>query len=170
MDFNEDAQRQLAVRILADAVPEQRQALRLWLEQLWEIKGATDLTPLQKARQAIRRTADKQVIAPLVKVIATETKRLAWDERGTVARLGLGSALAGLALFGGQAAGIAALGTAVGVPLWIIFGAGGAFAGVLYEEITGKRNLKTTYRVIDAEPEEVELTLPNKSHDSPKKF
>ena len=57
-----------------------------------------------------------------------------------------------IALFGGQGAGIAALGAAIGVPLWVVFGAGAAFAGVLYEEITGKRSsTKTTYTVIDAE-------------------
>jgi len=49
--------------------------------------------------------------------------------------LGIGVFTA-LALAGGGAgAGIAALGTAAGVPLWIVFGAGGAFAGMLADEI-----------------------------------
>jgi hypothetical protein len=80
-------------------------------------------------------------------------KRLAWDDRGLNVRLGMGGAAVGIALFGGQGAGIAALGTAIGVPLWVVFGAGAAFLGVLYEEITGKaRPQGTTYRVIDARP------------------
>jgi len=37
--------------------------------------------------------------------------------------------------FSGKGAGIAALGGAIGVPLWVVLGAGGAFAGVLIEEI-----------------------------------
>jgi len=44
------------------------------------------------------------------------------------------------------------LGTAVGVPLWVVFGAGAAFLGVLYEEITDKKEEpKIRYTVIDAE-------------------
>ena len=35
----------------------------------------------------------------------------------------------------GQGAVIVALGGAIGVPLWVVFGAGGAFAGLLIEEI-----------------------------------
>jgi hypothetical protein len=58
---------------------------------------------------------------------------------------------------GGQGAGVAALGTAVGVPLWVVFGAGATFLGVLYEEITRKKpNKSTSYQVIDAEREDKE--------------
>jgi hypothetical protein len=39
----------------------------------------------------------------------------------------------------GQGAGIAALGGAIGLPLWVVFGAGGAFLGVLIEEIRKSR-------------------------------
>jgi hypothetical protein len=64
----------------------------------------------------------------------------------------MGAAATGAALFGGKAAGLAALGTAIAVPLWVVFGAGGAFMGVLYEELTGKKHkAKASYRVIDAE-------------------
>ena len=41
----------------------------------------------------------------------------------------------GIALFGSQSAGIAALGTAIGVPLWVVLGAGAAFANSLIEEL-----------------------------------
>ena len=34
---------------------------------------------------------------------------------------------------------LAALGTAIAVPLWVEFGAGATFFGVLYEEITGQK-------------------------------
>ena len=70
-------------------------------------------------------------------------------------KLGLGGAAVGLAVFGGQGAGIAALGTAIGVPLWVVFGAGAAFLGVLYEEIADKKpDRRTTYRVMDADKED----------------
>ena len=41
----------------------------------------------------------------------------------------------GIAAFGAQGAGVAALGTAIGVPLWVISGAGASLAGVLLEEL-----------------------------------
>lgn len=86
-----------------------------------------------------------------------KSKLVAWDDRGLAARVGMIAAIAGIVTFGSQGAGIAALGGAIGVPLWVIFGAGGAFLALLYQEITGKEisgTTKATYRVIDAEKEE----------------
>ena len=155
-DQSPEKQKQLAVKIAASANAAEKEALRIWIERLLALK-ATNLPAAQKAKQAISLTANSKVVLPTVKIIARETKRLAWDERGLKGRLGLGGAAVGVALFGGQGAGIAALGTAIGVPLWVVFGAGAAFAGVLYEEITGKRpSTKTTYTVIDAERKDPE--------------
>ncbi|MBX3725468.1 MAG: hypothetical protein KF823_06070 [Xanthomonadales bacterium] len=148
-----EKQKQLAVRIASTANAAEKEAIRIWIERLLEIK-ASNLPAIQKAKQAITLTASSSVVVPTVKIIARETKRLTWDDRGLNGRLGLGGAAIGLALFGGQGAGIAALGTAIGVPLWVVFGAGAAFLGVLYEEITGRKSAeKTRYRVIDAERE-----------------
>jgi len=33
-------------------------------------------------------------------------------------------------------AGLAAFGTAIGLPLWIVLGAGGAFAGMIVDEVS----------------------------------
>lgn len=148
-DSNSD--KQLAVRIASAANAEEREAIRLWIERLLEIK-ASNLPATKKAKEAIAVTGNSKVVIPTVKIIARETKRLAWDERGLKGRLAVSGAAAGVALFGGQGAGIAALGTAIGVPLWVVFGAGAAFLGMLYEEITGQKPpAKATYRVIDAE-------------------
>ncbi|MBK6321777.1 hypothetical protein [Candidatus Aalborgicola defluviihabitans] len=133
-----DKQRQIAVKIVSSANAAEKEALRIWIERLLALK-ASNLPTAQKAKRAITLTAESKVVVPSVKIIARETKRLAWDERGLKGRLGLGGAAIGAAMFGGQGAGIAALGTAIGVPLWVVFGAGAAFAGVLYEEITGKK-------------------------------
>src|SRR5690606_3181789 len=42
-------------------------------------------------------------------------KELGWDNRGLSGRLGIATAIATVVVFGGQGAGIAALGTAIGV-------------------------------------------------------
>ncbi|OCC02401.1 hypothetical protein BA190_24055 [Labrys sp. WJW] len=62
--------------------------------------------------------------------------------RAQMARAGAGGiagAGAGLAFFGTQGAGIAALGTAAGVPLWVVPGAGSMFAKTLHEELTKRK-------------------------------
>ena len=145
------AYKQVAMRIAQGATAKEKQAIRSWTEKLLALKAA-DTPALTKVRQAISITAESDVVLPVVKVIAGEMKRLAWDERRPATRLALGGAAVGLAIFGGQSAGVAALGTAIGVPLWVIFGAGATFLGVLYEEITDdKDEPKTTYTTIDAE-------------------
>ncbi|KQP30603.1 hypothetical protein ASF49_13955 [Methylobacterium sp. Leaf104] len=83
-------------------------------------------------------TFASKAVWPVVKIIGRQTKRVTWDDRSTTARFGLGGAIAGAVLFGGQSAGIAALGTAVGVPLWVVLGAGASFANVLREELSRK--------------------------------
>ncbi|MDR1995313.1 hypothetical protein [Azonexus sp.] len=89
-----------------------------------------------------------------VKQAATLTgkslKELGWDNRGLSGRLGIATAIATAIIFGGQGAGIAALGTAIGVPLWVVFGAGAAFLGEIYENFAGKQRTETTYTIIDA--------------------
>lgn len=84
-------------------------------------------------------------------LIAAALKDLAWDNRGLPARLGISAAILTAIAFGGQGAGIAALGTAIGVPLWLVFGAGAAFAGELYERLTGKKHwVETSHTVIES--------------------
>lgn len=55
-------------------------------------------------------------------------KKRVWDDRRGGFRLA-GGAAAVAATVGGQKAGLAMLETAVAVPLWVVFGAGAAFAG-----------------------------------------
>ncbi len=77
-------------------------------------------------------------LAKASKLAFESLKSVAWDDRGVVARAGIVSAVVAAVLFGSQGAGIAALGTAIGVPLWVVFGAGGAFIAAMYKELTGR--------------------------------
>lgn len=137
-DLSPEKRNQLIVRIASASTSSEKDALRIWIERLLELR-ASNLPDLRKAKEAISITASSGIIRPTVKLIARETKRVTWDERGVKGRMGIVGAVAGLAMFGGQGAGIAALGTAIGVPLWVVFGAGATFVGALYEEITGKK-------------------------------
>jgi hypothetical protein len=127
-------QRAVAVRVASTASEPEREALLLWMVQLVQIRESS-LSSVQKAKRALQLTSRSKVVWPVVKILALEVKRLGWDERGTKSRFGIAGAGVGLALFGSQGAGIAALGTAIGVPLWVVLGAGAYFAPVLIEEL-----------------------------------
>ena len=124
---------QLAMAYLDQASDPEHDALLFWATQLMIISDS-NLPALDKAKKAIKLTIDSGAILPFLKFLGSEVKRIGWDERGLPERLALSTAAVAALLFSGQGAGIAALGGAIGVPLWVVFGAGGAFAGVIIEE------------------------------------
>ncbi|QPC94795.1 hypothetical protein [Mesorhizobium sp. INR15] len=156
MNEKPDRERQLVVQIVKAATPEQTDALRTWALKLLEIRQS-DLPARTKAKQAVGATMHGKVVGPILKTALGRAKSFGWDNRTIAQRLGIGGAAVGLAVFGGQSAGIAALGMGVGVPLWAVLGAGSMFATYLYEELTEvppTAKSGATYRVIDAEKED----------------
>lgn len=127
-------ERRVALQVATIANPSQNAALRAWISELLAIRDSK-ATSLSKARQALKITAQTKVIWPVVQLIAKQVKKTGWDDRPTSQRFGIGGVAVGVALFGGQSAGIAALGTAIGVPLWVVLGAGSMFARHLYAEL-----------------------------------
>jgi hypothetical protein len=125
---------QLATVYLDQASDQERAALLFWATQLMAIRNA-ELSKVDKAKQAIKLTIDSGAVLPFVTFLGSELKRVGWDQRGLPERLALSAAAVTALTFSGQGAGIAALGGAIGVPLWVVFGAGGALAGVIVDEI-----------------------------------
>jgi hypothetical protein len=117
---------------------EERGALIGWARDLLAIRSGTE-APMRKARRALGATYRRKVVTTLLSTTAGSLKDLAWDDRSWSARLGIGAAAITAATFGMQGAGIAALGSAIGVPLWIVLGAGGSFAGMLVDELSRGR-------------------------------
>lgn len=130
----ENQARKLAITVIEQASIFERQILLNWAEQLVAIRDS-NLSPMEKAKASISATVESKAIWQFLNVIGRELKRLGWDERGFAARIGLSAAALALLIPGKGAAGIAALGGAIGVPLWVVFGAGGAFVGVIIQEI-----------------------------------
>lgn len=128
----------LARRILEELDDPAREDLAHWATSLLALRDA-DLRRIPKAREALRLTHENRVASRVARVVARKVKAAAWTDRGWAARLGLGAAAVTATVAGGEGAGIAALGTAVGVPLWVVFGAGGAFAGAIIDEVGRKR-------------------------------
>ena len=155
----------LAQHIAKTASTTEKEALCRWIEALMAIR-ASDIPPTGKTRAAFDLTRRSQIILPLLKMLGQEIKRRAWEDRGVASRLGIGGAALGVAVFGGQAAGIAALGTAVAVPLWVLFGAGAAVLGVIYEELAGKP-LETPKNEEREKAEPLPASPPSQNADQP---
>lgn len=147
-----DSQKQLAIAIVGSITRTEADALRDWARLLIDLKDEK-MSAAAKARKAISLTASSKVILPAMKIISAQTKKHGWDNRTSTQRLGIAAAVGAFALFPGANAGIAALGGAVGVPLWMVFGGGSMFLKVLYDELAKRpdeEDAGASYQVIDA--------------------
>lgn len=125
-----------AVLIVEQATSTERSLLNAWGRSLLEIKNS-ELSFYEKAKQSITLTANSPAQVPVVKMVGNELVRIGWTDRVVPARFALGGVVAALTLTG-SGAGIAAFGGAIGVPLWIVFGAGAAFFGTIVDEVSKK--------------------------------
>lgn len=128
--------KQLAKVVVEQTLPSERAQLRDWVAKLIAIREAGGET-FSMAKRAVTVTLSDGVAMSIVRALAMELKRLAWTERGLKWRVGFVTAVVGAVVTGGQGAGIAALGGAIGVPLWLVIGAGGSFLTMLWEELDG---------------------------------
>src|SRR5262249_21011647 len=106
-----------------------------WIEGLLDLR-AKRMPFRTKVKKILHLTHAHIDLLPIIKELATGLKRVGWDDRGWAARLALSASAYSLIAFGGSGAGIAAFGGAIGLPLWIVFGASGAFAGMMIDELS----------------------------------
>lgn len=122
-----------AVASRINELPEHdRQLIHTWLSALVVIRNST-VSRREKIAAAIEVT--RPVAGLLSKLGFERIKPKIWDERSWMTRIGLGAAVVTAASIGSEGAGIAALGGAIGVPLWILFGSGGALVGAVLDKI-----------------------------------
>lgn len=140
---------------VGSASPAERVALAEWATALLAIRES-ESSVKQKIKSALAATAKSDVAKPIVKALAREGKAMGklakahlWDNRGIVGRMALSGVALGTAVFGGEGAGIAAFGGAIGVPLWLVIGGGGAVLGSLIEELRRSQQPDAAYEVID---------------------
>lgn len=152
MTDNHTTERNVAKDMIAGASPSQRDALLAWALELTEIRKAP-VAAIAKARLAVRATAKRRVLAPIIKANFRRTKDVMWSERSWPARLGILGLTIGTLGLSGQAAGLAAFGRAVSVPIWLVLTAGGTLLGAIIQELqqqSGHSTPTTTYSVIEA--------------------
>ena len=117
----------VADELLDGATPEQRAALAAWATRLLAIRDDGE-DGFGKARSALLATVDGKTAWPLIQRLGDAIRRNAWDERSNPERAAVAGATAMIALFGGGLAVLTVLGTAVGAPLWVVFGSGDGLA------------------------------------------
>lgn len=169
-DAEKGDQHALIQQIAGKLTLDERRQLADWVNNLVKIRGGND-GALIKSKNAIATTMNFGVTWPIVKLIAIEVKRHAWDDRGLKGRSGISFATAGLVLFGSHGAGIAALGGAIGVPLWLVIGAGGTFLAMLYEEFVGPNSPFTSSKEkADSHAPATEYVIDVDSREAPPSF
>jgi len=124
----------LVLNVIDRADANQRRDLLEWSQSLLDIRNSS-LSKIEKTKKALFATQHRKVILPIIKILGRQIKAHGWDNRSNKGRWGIIGASVGVAAFSGQSAGIAALGGGIGVPLWIVFGAGGSFVCMLIEEL-----------------------------------
>jgi len=130
---------------------DENKALLEWAKNLKKIRES-DSSKLEKAQKSISLTLKSKVIWPIIKRINSNLTDTLWTNRSWKARFGMGALAITILTIGGEGAGIAALGTAVGVPLYLVIGAGGVLLGTLIDElekIIYKDNKKSKTKIID---------------------
>jgi hypothetical protein len=141
----EERDRALAQKLSSKLDDQAAVELLEWAIALQAIRDS-DQSAAQKAKQAMALSLSARTFRTFRDVLGdvlgngvAAAKRFAWDDRGWPARLGLTSAVAAVVVAGSQGAGIAALGTAIGAPLWLVCGAGGTLLGTLVDELSDRK-------------------------------
>jgi hypothetical protein len=114
--------------------PDERQNLEDWLEELLEIRRSSEsrVAKINALRSSLRKSTS---LWPVLRVLAEACKQYGWDERKGAFRAFAAGSVGGMLLVGFQGAGLAALGGAVGFPLWIVFGGGATVAYAILREL-----------------------------------
>ncbi|PRH86569.1 hypothetical protein C5L14_14640 [Labrys okinawensis] len=118
------AQRALTTALVSNTTDEERAALLQWVSELKDIRES-DQTRARKALAVFRTMRNAKIIWPRVVKAYAKLKEHGWDNRTGTTRAFLGASAVGIAVVGTQGAGLAALGTAIGLPLMLVFGVGG---------------------------------------------
>lgn len=122
-------------KVLKVLSEEEKDALLKWAEECKEVVDSRrkKKNKIKKLTEITRRNND--ALKSVFKVMGKNLQKYLWTDRGFVARCAVAGAGAGILTGGFGGAGIACLGTAIGVPFFLVTAAGGAFLGMLISEI-----------------------------------
>lgn len=134
-----------AKKIVQEAVErmdeDQRTLALAWAQKAQEISTRVDLSKSEKLRQ-LKGLETAPVVKAFIIGLAAALKQHLWNERSWPARGALSGLALGVVAVGGQGAGIAAMGGAIGIPLFLLTTAGGALLGTVVSELKNATRTK----------------------------
>ena len=150
---------QLINSYLEKLSPQQLEQLDSWAKNCKVIVENKSLTPIMRAK-ALGKIKTPSTAIMLMKEAAKLLKKKAWDGQTWFVRLGGGGLIAGAAIFGSQAAGLASGGFGISISIALIVGLGGSFLGGLIDQIqkvkTPRPNQPQETDVRDVTPKKIE--------------
>lgn len=152
----------------------QKLAVIRLFQRLLEVREM-EASAKDKLRKALPDGDDTKAALEALQSSASHIKDLAWDDRTWPARVGIGAATVVAASLAGEAAGLALAGTAIAIPLWVVFGSGEDFAAVLIADLEANldeaaESTETEPPILEAEIEildEVEVESTDEADDEP---
>lgn len=130
----------LASSILKEFTEAERQEIKSWAETAIVIRNDESLNQVQKVKRLYEESWKSNVITKFLKACLKLIKKHGWDERSMPAKLALSGVTFGVATMGTKFAGVASAGFGIGVPFFVLTGAGGALLGVILKEIDEAQN------------------------------
>jgi hypothetical protein len=124
-------------KVVSTLSADEREELLRWANELNDLRRK-NLPVLAKGTEALAITKRHAALAPILKALLLALRRIGWDERTWVGKLGISGSLIGLILLNTATGGFAAFGTAIAVPLWMVLGGGGMLLGQLIETLRHK--------------------------------
>lgn len=152
----------------------QKLAVIRLFQRLLEVREM-EASAKDKLRKALPDGDDTKAALEALQSSASHIKDLAWDDRTWPARVGIGAATVVAASLAGEAAGLALAGTAIAIPLWVVFGSGEDFAAALIADLEANLDeaadsTETEPPILEAEIEildEVEVESTDEADDEP---
>ena len=116
----------------------EKEDILIWAKKVKEIQSGKTLGTKSKIK-SLKELDNKKALVSLGKIIKSKTKK-SWKNASWAKKLGVIGASGALITVSGSGAGIAALGGAIGLPLFLVTAAGGTLIGTLIDELTKNKN------------------------------
>ncbi|WDF48382.1 hypothetical protein PQ459_07850 [Chryseobacterium sp. KACC 21268] len=127
-----ESSKRLEIEILK--IPESDREIVLdWATQIKMIQDQTTLSKKEKLKE-LKELNNSKAFKSAFKIV-TQIFSTKWKNANLPTRLSLVGGGVGILFAGAQGAGIAALGSAIGLPLFLVTAAGGAFIGTIIDNL-----------------------------------
>ena len=112
---------------------EEKKLLKQWAIKVMKIRDNESYSFKEKLN-ALKKLNNKEAFKASLN-IATEYSKKYWKKASWAEKLGIIGGGGAIALFGFGGAGVAALGGAIGLPLFLLTAAGGTFIGTIIDKL-----------------------------------